>query len=501
MSKRKQTENLHLYAYENLRGLPTFLKDWSDNMAILDGAHSTILSLIDGLNGRLTTAEGLIEDLSPESIEDYKIRLDALEKKVVINTNSIKDVNTKIATVNAQINSINVEQGVQNNRLTTLEGVVSNHSTLISELRTDLTGVDDRVTTLEQCCENVQHEIADMQNDINGFNDDVTALATQVETLSTTVNELTDLVNSLQLDVVSQRLDAFETDLAGLTTRMTNAENDIVSNSDAIDALGVRMTDSESDIANVQNEIGDTDYSEVGDTISSSLVELADRIRALTPQEYDVLVARLATAESNIDTLQSDVNTLQGDISTVDGNVTSLQNTVSGVQSDIVDLQSDVGTAQNNIASLDGDVSDIQAVIPSDASALNKLMAKSDYLAKTFLTALDNSTSSDSEANWDIDEWYGYCDNYKYLYIEIRRDYTYDSHIVDTTIIKSKLEELLAEALGGGYIYRTFGVWTYNSNNLHFLTFKRTRTQATGMLEVDSITISPYCHLKVYGMN
>lgn len=374
MSKRKQTENLHLYAYENLRGLPTFLKDWSENMAILDGAHSTVLSLIDGLNGRLTTAEGLIEDLSPESIEDYKIRLDALEKKVVINTNSIKDVNTKIATVNAQINSINVEQGVQNNRLTTLEGVVSSHSTLISELRTDLTGVDGRVTTLEQCCENVQHEIADMQNDINGFNDDVTALATQVETLSTAVNELTDLVNSLQLDVVSQRLDAFEADLAGLTTRMTNAERDIETNSDAINALEDRITGDEVHIATVLNELGDSDYSEIGDTISSSLVELADRIRALTPQEYDILVTRLASAESDIDTLQNDVGTLQSDMSTAERNILALDSNIADVQSDVGDLQTDVSTAQNNIAALDGDVSDIQAVIPSSAGATNPLL-------------------------------------------------------------------------------------------------------------------------------
>ena len=305
MSKRVQTTNLNLYAYENLRGLPTFLKDWSDNMLILDGAYVTVNGLISALDTRITTAEGTLEDLSPESIEDYKIRLDALEKKVVINTNAIKDVNTRIGTINAQINSINVEQGVQNSRLTALEGVTANHTTQINSMIGDISSVTGRVTTLEQCCETVQHEIADMQSDIDGFNDDLTVLATQFETVSGVVSELTDLVNSLQLDVVSQRLDTFESDLDALTAsvtslggRMTDAENQIELNGNAINENAL-------DIANIESEMGNTDYSEVGNTVSSAIVELADRIRNLTPQEYDTLVQAIQDAEQEIDDIQA----------------------------------------------------------------------------------------------------------------------------------------------------------------------------------------------------
>ena len=305
MSKRVQTTNLNLYAYENLRGLPTFLKDWSDNMLILDGAYVTVNGLISALDTRLTTAEDTLEDLSPESIEDYKIRLDALEKKVVINTNAIKDVNTRIGTINAQINSINVEQGVQNSRLTALEGVTANHTSQINSMIGDISSVTGRVTTLEQCCETVQHEIADMQSDINGFNDDLTVLATQFETVSDVVSELTDLVNSLQLDVVSQRLDTFESDLDTLTAsvtslgdRMTDAENQIELNGNAINENAL-------DIANIESEMGNTDYSEVGNTVSSAIVELADRIRSLTPQDYEVLVQAIQDAEREIDDIQA----------------------------------------------------------------------------------------------------------------------------------------------------------------------------------------------------
>lgn len=347
MSKRKQTENLHLYAYELTTGLPTFLKDWSDNMAILDGAHASVLSLISALDVRITTAEGTLEDLSPESIQDYKIRLNALEKKVVINTNSIKDVNTKIATVNAQINTINAEQIVQNNRLTAIETLGASHTELINELRTDLTGIDGRVTTLEQCCENVQHEIADMQHDIDGFNDDVTALATQVETLSTTVSELTELVNSLQLDVVSQRLDSFEASLTALTVRVATAESNITAQDATLEEHNTRITANANNIEDIDGELGDTDYSEIGDTVSSSLVELANRIRALTPQEYDALVSRLNTVETEVGDIEDAVDNL-------DSNVSDLQTSVASKASasDVALLQGDVSTLRSDVSTL-----------------------------------------------------------------------------------------------------------------------------------------------------
>ena len=306
MSKRKQTENLHLYAYELTTGLPTFLKDWSDNMAILDGAHSAVLGAINALDDRLTTAEGTIEDLSPESIEDYKIRLDALEKKVVVNTNSIKDVNTRINTINAQINSINSEQAVQNGKISALETLTASHTQLISGLRTDLTGIDGRVTTLEQCCENVQREIADLQSDVDGFNQDITILTGQIETLSNAVTVLTDLVNSLQLDVLRQRLETIE-----------------------------------SNITAIQTEIGDSDYSPIASTISGSLVELKRQIDALTPEGYEELIEQMALLNTRMTTLETLLNS-KADASSVAnlcGVVATNSSTISTLQHDAMQIR------------------------------------------------------------------------------------------------------------------------------------------------------------------
>lgn len=389
MSKREQTDLLHLYTYNNLRGLPTFLKDWSENMEILDSAHSAVLASISALDVRLVTAEGILEDLSPESIEDYKIRLDALENKVTINVNAIKDVNTRIVTINTRLSAIDAEQVVQNNRLTAIEGVNATQAEQITGLSSDLTSVTNRVITLETCCETVQHEITDLQNDVNGFNEDITILTGQVETLSNLVTELNELVQSLQLDVVLARL--------------TTIENSISA---------------------IEDEIGDTDYSEIGDTISSSLVELANRIRALTPQEYDILITRLASAESDIDnlqgdvgTLQSNVNTLQNDLSTAQSNITALDNNVSNVQSDVVNVQS---------------------LIPQSASSSNKLATMNDIDGGIEFIGSTNTASTKINLNYN---------NYS---MAIATVYNSTGHIMGSAIYGMALIKTLAA--GSSYL-------------------------------------------------
>lgn len=466
MSKRVQTTNLNLYAYENLRELPTFLQDWSDNMLILDGAYVTVNGLISALDTRLTSAEGTLEDLSPESIEDYKVRLDALEKKVVINTNAIKDVNTRIGTINAQINSINVEQGVQNSRLTALEGVTANHTSQINSIIGNISSVTDRVTTLEQCCETVQHEIADMQSDIDGFNDDLTVLATQFETVSGVVSELTDLVNSLQLDVVSQRLDTFESDLDALTAsvtslsgRMTDAENQIELNGNAINENAL-------DIASIESEMGNTDYSEVGNTVSSAIVELADRIRNLTPQEYDTLVQAIQNAEQEIDDIQAlipDDATSSNKLITLNDVVIPSVNIASASRAGIIKVGQRLSV--QNDGTLDADnqigdssyglvksVNDIQALIPDDATSSNKLTTIADIsglggiTVDTLWTNPNNPSQGYPVGRISIPNMH----DYKFLIIKYRRHTSNSYNKIEIYSVPTETEQYIVEGFIGG---------------------------------------------------
>ena len=187
MSKRKQTENLHLYTYENARGLPTFLRDWSENCEAIDAESERVQGEIDALDTRLTTAEQTIQDLSPESILDYKVRLDALEKKSNAQAN--------------MINAITQEQIVQNNLINqnkldivTLRANIDNNTSKINQLRVDvetnkvdINNANLRITNLENRVEVLEHEVVDLTNDIIGLGEDISDLASQFEALTNIV--------------------------------------------------------------------------------------------------------------------------------------------------------------------------------------------------------------------------------------------------------------------------------------------------------------------------
>ena len=187
MSKRKQTENLHLYTYENARGLPTFLRDWSENCEAIDAESERVQGEIDTLDNRLTTAEQTIQDLSPESILDYKVRLDALEKKSNAQAN--------------MINAITQEQIVQNNLINqnkldivTLRANIDNNTSKINQLRVDvetnkvdINNANLRITNLENRVEVLEHEVIDLTNDIIGLGENISDLASQFEALTNIV--------------------------------------------------------------------------------------------------------------------------------------------------------------------------------------------------------------------------------------------------------------------------------------------------------------------------
>lgn len=300
MSKKSKTANLDLITYINAIGIPTFLNEWTDNAEKIDTFAGAISSAVSALDERLSSAESTLEDLSPDSIEDYKIRLDALEKKVNINVTNIKNFNTRVDTVDAEIRAIQAEQSVQNNRLTAIEDINEQQTTQIASLTTNLASANQTIINHEGRIATLEQEINDLQSDVNGFNEDITILTGQIETLSDAVEDLTNLVNSLQLDVIGEKLQALSNLVNSFDARITtNAEN-IATQGETLTDHDTRITENSGNIDDIQNEIGDTDYSEIGADISSSLVALDDKINALSPEGFDELEDRVSYIENDI---------------------------------------------------------------------------------------------------------------------------------------------------------------------------------------------------------
>lgn len=188
MSKRKQTENLHLYTYENARGLPTFLRDMSENCEAIDAESERLQGEIDGLDNRLTTAEDTIQSLSPESILDYKVRLDALEKKSNAQANLIQAI-TEGQLVQDRLISQN------HNDIAELRVNIDNNTSKINQLRADvdanrvdINNANLKIINLENRVATLEHEVIDLTNDIIGLGENITDIASQLEALTNIVN-------------------------------------------------------------------------------------------------------------------------------------------------------------------------------------------------------------------------------------------------------------------------------------------------------------------------
>lgn len=184
MSKREQTEKLHLYKYENARSLPTFLQDMSDNCDKVEAESIRLQGEIDSLDTRLTTAEDTIESLSPESILDYKVRLDALEKKSNAQATLIQIitdgqlVQDKLINKNqADISDLRVNIDNNTSKINQLRDDVENNKIDIQNANLKITNLENRVATLE-------HEVVDLTNDIIGLGENITDIASQLEAIA-----------------------------------------------------------------------------------------------------------------------------------------------------------------------------------------------------------------------------------------------------------------------------------------------------------------------------
>lgn len=184
MSKRKQTQNLHLYTYDNARGLPTFLRDMSDNCEVIDAEHVRVQGEINSLDERLTTAEDTIQSLSPESILDYKVRLDALEKKSNAQASLIKAISDGQLVQDRLINKNQAD-------INDLRANIDNNTSKINQLRDDvdanridIQNANLKIVNLENRVATLEHEVVDLTNDIIGLGENITDIATQLEAIA-----------------------------------------------------------------------------------------------------------------------------------------------------------------------------------------------------------------------------------------------------------------------------------------------------------------------------
>lgn len=229
MSKRTKTQNFNFRTFtgtpmnqaatdfsENWREADAILKALQDEDSRLD---STLNARIDeeaaaresadnALGTRIDDLAQVVEDLSPESIEDFKTRLNAVEHKVATNSGLIaliqqKDTEQDELLANHEQRLANLETG--------LADLTEKHDADMAAVNEHLAAIDEeqlvqngRIETLENECEACKHELNDLQSHIDGINDELVTVTNQMETLTTVVSDVTMKLREKQPIVLSE---------------------------------------------------------------------------------------------------------------------------------------------------------------------------------------------------------------------------------------------------------------------------------------------------------
>ena len=182
MSVRKHTTNYGLTTYQTSRGLPTYLKDTTDSMEIIDRVLINHDGRINENAAGIDDLQEQIDHLDVESIRDYKARLDALETKVKTQSILLAENSKHDNEQDVQISSNTARIEVLENRVTVTERDIADLRADLNSTNLDVSALEGRVTTLENRCDVIEAEIQDLRNDIIGLSEDMVDLAHQFET-------------------------------------------------------------------------------------------------------------------------------------------------------------------------------------------------------------------------------------------------------------------------------------------------------------------------------
>ena len=338
-------------------------------------------------DGRLDAIEDVIATVSTANINDLIARMDALEQKVDANTQSIDTLNDNLIGAVNRITDLEAELGTTNANLNALTG---------------------RVTTLEGCCEEVRTTLADHNSRINqnagdisaldarltrdetniaGNASDITILATQNSTQAGQIDDLYSKYNALDPASPSSLISRVttlenvvgDTPLQTVAQTVTGAINELYEHATDVDA-------DEVDYDNTTSQLSASDVQGAIDEVNGKVEVDSARIGALETVVGGAGsglvkdVSDLGTSVGALETTVGDSNAgLVKDVTDLGTSVGALETTVgdntAGLVKDVADLQTTVGDAT---AGLVKDVADVQEVIPTGASASNKLVTQSD---------------------------------------------------------------------------------------------------------------------------
>ena len=363
-------------------GFDTRVTTLEGKVSDLETWASGVDTTLTAYDGRLDAIEEVIETVSTANINDLIARMDALEQKVDANTQSIDTLNDNVISAVNRIVDLETGLGTTNANLNALAGRVTLLEGCCEEVRTTLSDHNTRINKNASDISALDARLTRDETNIAGNASDITILATQNNTQSQQIDDLYSKYNALDPTSPTNLYSRVQTleDVVGDTPLQTTAQtvtgaiNELFGHATDIDA-------NEVDYDNTNSQLVATDVQGAIDEVVGTIGTDEARIEALETTVGGAgsgLVKDVSDLQSDVGTLESTVgDSNSGLVKDVADLGTTVGDTTAGLVKDVADLQTTVGDAT---AGLVKDVADIQEIIPTDASASNKLATENDLI-------------------------------------------------------------------------------------------------------------------------
>lgn len=265
-----------------------------DRLTATELATSKNADDISGIMTRLTRDEANIQGNSDDIV--------ILSEQVATNAHNIDDLTHALGDLDPTSNLEVVRQVAENTTaIGQLQALTTVHTQRLDGFATRFTQDEVRITDLERRmteAESALEQVGDWQTQIDTLTDSVNDLVdVQMPALTTLVNGYDDRITALEtwkvtvdtymsdtdsvLTAYDGRLDALESADTLIEGRLSSAESDIAVIQQTITTDEAALTALTDRVSDVEDEIGDTDISTYGNTLTSAISEAFNRIAGL----------------------------------------------------------------------------------------------------------------------------------------------------------------------------------------------------------------------------
>jgi predicted nucleic acid-binding Zn-ribbon protein len=247
------------------------------------------------------------------------------------------------------------------NQITANDGDIATLQAADVTHQSQITANDGDITNLQAADVTLQNQITANDGDITTLQTDVATAQTAADAAQSDVDGFDDALKNLTADEIGQLENLDSTTVSATQWGYLGSTDQATATSDSVR------------FAEIASDGGVAFEGTTADDFETSLVvtdPTADR--TVTFQDADGTVALLSDISTLDSDLQAQITTNVGDITTLEAADVTLQNQITGNDGDITALQGADVTLQNQITANDGDITTLQA---ADVTLQNQITA------------------------------------------------------------------------------------------------------------------------------